>query len=75
MEIDASDFARTGFQHGAQVFVGCAGVGGRFEHDERTGGDVRGDLAAGVEDVGNVGFAVFAERRWYADDHRIALGD
>src|SRR5204863_4759153 len=52
----------------AQVFVRGARIGGGFEDDESSLLEVPGNVASGIQDVGNVGFAVFIQGRGDTDD-------
>ena len=62
MKVFAGGKARASFEHVSQLGVGRAGVGGRLEDDKRASLQMGGDRFAGGEDVGDIGFAVLAER-------------
>ena len=71
VEIRAGLEAAARLKHGAQLAIRGAGIGGGLQADEHPLAQVRGDGAAGVGDVGDVGLAVLVERRGHADDDGI----
>ena len=62
-------------EHGAQVLIRSAGISRGFEHHKQALVDVRQDGLAGLDDVADVGFAVFVERSRDADDDGVELLD
>jgi hypothetical protein len=68
VEVGAGLETRALFEHGAEVFIGGAGVGGGFEHDELAAAEMGGEGFAGLDDVRDVGFAILVERSGHADD-------
>ena len=78
VEVGAGLEAAALLEHGAELAVGGAGIGGGFEADEHALAQMRGDGAAGVGDVGDVGLTVLVEGRGHADDdgvHAVAHGE
>lgn len=75
MKLAAGFQARAGFEDSAEIFIGRAGVGGGFEDDENAFAQMRGNTAAGVEDVGDVGLAILVEGRGDANDDGINFLD
>ena len=74
VEVRAGPEAAALFEHGAELAVRGAGVGGGFEADEHPLVQVRGDGAARVGDVGDVRLAVLVQRRGHADDDGLDAG-
>ena len=74
VEVGAGLEAAALFEHGAELAVRGAGVGGGFQADEHPLVQVRGDGAARVGDVGDVRLAVLVQRRGHADDDGLDIG-
>ena len=74
VEVGAGLEAAALLEHGAELAVGGAGVGGGFQADEHALAQVGGDGLAGVGDVGDVGLAVLVEGGGHADDDGLHAG-
>ena len=62
------------FEPGADHLVDGAGIGGRFQHDELPGVQVRGNLLDRGDDVRQVRIAGLAQRGRHADVDRVDTG-
>ena len=69
MEILASREPGSFLEHGAQILVGRAWIGGRFQDHQRALLQMGGDRASGFQDIGDIGFAVLVERRRHANNN------